>query len=336
MNDNSTGSSARPRQRLLALAGLYASVVFLITPTRAQTPVYPTEQNSSKARPLGGLGVGFSGHLPQFVVQVPASRSEVSGELVSKLGLSWVRDWLKDTPYEGTEPPVAPPLRLPVKFLDRVTQDAWFVGRLGFTPIGTVAGLTSGALSGESAKRIDQALPAITNVMAELQIPGRFEPLLLGLLREKWPGVILFTNSLPHESTFLRSSLMNDVVSLPQGWDGLRESRVNIAPFPGADAAVVLRVVSWGLMGRAGRNSPLAVKLTVKATLVNLRNRSLRREFYAEYESGTKSFVSWSDDAGQHLREELLSGIQDIADQITSQVPVPVPEPTPFATRRVF
>jgi hypothetical protein len=330
MNDNQASIPTRDLRRWLALvlAALSAATGFLTLSSQAQTPVYRTEPNGSTTRPPGGFGMGFSGELPEFVVQVPDSRAEVSGEMVAKLGLSWVRDWLKDTSYEGTEPPVPPPLLPGLK----TSRDIWFVGRLGFTPIGTIAGLTYGRLGGESAKKIDLALPSITNVMAGLQIPDRFEPLLLGLLQEKWPGAVLLTNRLPHESAFLQPTLMNELVPLPRDWEGMRESRVDVSGFPSADAAVVFRVVSWGLMGVAGRNSPLSVNLIVKGTLVNLRNRTRGKESYAVFQSEKRPFVAWSENDGQPLREELRRGVQSLADQFIIQISAPAPEPSLLAT----
>jgi hypothetical protein len=105
------------------------------------------------------LGVGFSGELPEFVVQVPDTRSEVSGETVARLGLSWVRDWLADTPHQSD----APLVRSPILPQWKTASDIWFAARLGFTPVGTAAGLVHGGLTGESAAKIDQAvLPSPT------------------------------------------------------------------------------------------------------------------------------------------------------------------------------
>ena len=115
----------------------------------------------------------------------------------------------------------------------------------------------------------------------------------------------------------------------------MRRARADTGAFAGADAAVLLRVISWGLMGRAGRNPPLSVRLTVKATMVNVRDATRGREIYAEYESPKRKFIAWAELGGAPLRDELRLGIQNVADQIAAQLPVPLPPRTPstFATK---
>jgi hypothetical protein len=280
-----------------------------------------SESAASPSPPPSQLGVGFSGELPEFVVQVPDTKSEAAGEMVARLGLSWVRDWLAGTPYETD----APLIRSPILPQWQTASDIWFVGRLGFTPVGTAAGLVYGGFAGESSKKVDRAVPSITNALGELQIPERFEPLLLALLQEKWRGVLGLKSRLPHESTFYRTGLIDEVLPLPPEWQGLQRPRVDVAPFEGADAAVVLRVVSWGLMGLRGRNSPLSLNIAVKGTVVNLRDRTRGREFFATYESCKKKFVAWSRQDGQALRNELRLAIQSVADQIAAQLPAPPP-----------
>ena len=284
-----------------------------------------SESSPSPPSPPGRLGVGFSGELPEFVVQVPDTKSEASGEMVARLGLSWVRDWLAGTPYQTDAPLIGPPI-LPQW---QTATDIWFVGRLGFTPIGTAAGLVYGGFAGEAATKIDRAIPSITNAMAEMQIPERFEPLLLALLQEKWRGVLGLKSRLPHESSFHRPGLMDEVLPLPVEWQGLRQARVDVSSFEGVDAAMVLRVVSWGLMGHHGRNAPLSLNFTVKGTLVNLHDRTRGREFYASYESSKQKFVAWSAQDGQALRDELRRAVQSVADQIAAHVPAPPPPSSP-------
>jgi hypothetical protein len=284
-----------------------------------------SETGTPPSPPPSRLAVGFSGELPDFVVQVPDTKSEVSGEVVARLGLSWVRDWLAETPYETD----APLVRAPILPQWKTVSDIWFVGRLGFTPVGTAAGLVYGGLAGESAKKIDRAVPSITNALAELQIPNRFEPLLLALLQEKWRGMTALKNRLPHESTFHRPGLMDQLVPLPAEWQGLRETRVNVSAFEGADAAVVLRVISWGLMGRRARNPPLSLHFSVKGTVVNLRDRTKGKEIYAGYESREQKFVAWSAEGARELRDELRRAVQSVADQMAAQVPAPPPVSSP-------
>lgn len=327
------GQAAQSRRngmyRMAGAKSLAASLVAVVT-WLVKTPYVfggdpVSESGPSPASPPSRLGVGFSGELPEFVVQVPDTKAEASGEMVARLGLSWVRDWLAGTPHETD----APLIRAPILPQWQTATDLWFAGRLGFTPIGTAAGLVYGGFAGETATKIDRAIPSITNAMAELQIPQRFEPLLVALLQEKWRGVLGLKERLPHESSFHRPDLMDEILPLPPEWQGLRQARVDIRPFEGADAAVVLRVVSWGLMGRRGRNTPLSLNFVVKGTLVNLRDRTRGKEFYAGYESPQQKFVAWSAHDGRALREELRRAIQSVADQIAANVPAPPPPSSP-------
>ena len=304
-------------------------IVCVVAPGRVAAQVNPDDPTYRPATPppQGRLGVGFSGELPQFVVQVPDTKSEVSGDVVARLGLSWVRDWLAGTPYETDEPLIQPPLRLPLPFLDKVVYDVWFVGRLGFTPVGAAAGFVTGAREGESARKLERALPAVGSAMEEVQMQAGFEPLLLALLREKLPGLSVLTNRLPHESTFHQPERLDREVPLPPEWRGMRRVRSESAAFGGADAGVILRVVSWGLMGRHGHNKLLSVNVVVKGTVVNIREGTRVREFYTQYESPRKKFVEWSVDGGKALRDELRQSVQSIARQIAGEMPPPPPPP---------
>jgi len=127
------------------------------------------------------LGVGFSGKLPAFDLQIPDSRSDAAGDTVARLALSWMRDLWDGLPDAPEARPVPPPLLagLPEAKL------AWFYGRLGFTPVGALAGVVYGNMVGVSRRKIDNALPAITGALVQVQLPERFEGLLLGLLREE-------------------------------------------------------------------------------------------------------------------------------------------------------
>jgi hypothetical protein len=122
---------------------------------------------------------------------------------------------------------------------------------------------------------------------------------------------------------------MDELVPLPTEWKGLRQARVDVSAFDGADAAVVLRVVSWGLMGRHGRNPPLSLHFSIKGTVVNLRDRTRGKEIYATFESRQQKFVAWSADGARELRDELRRAVQSVADQIAAQVPAPPPAPSP-------
>jgi hypothetical protein len=278
------------------------------------------------------VGIGFSGQLPAFDLRVPDSKAEAAGEMAAKLGLSWVRDLLEGTPDATADPPVPPPV-LPQL---REAKAIWFYGRLGFAPVGALAGGTWGYLRGASAQKLDRAVGPITEVLAELQIPDRFEPLLLALVQEKLPGLVVLTNRLPTESTFARRSLMDSVAPLPPEWDGLRTARSDVSAFQGVDVVVLLRVVNWGLSGRRGWNAPLSVSITAKGTLVNARDRLHVNGFYAHYESAKRKFVVWSADHGQPFRAELCLGIQSVAEQIARQVPAPPQSPVVLAAGPAF
>src|SRR5262245_13858654 len=91
------GKGDRLVRRILSLI----SILVWLSPAM---PVLSGEPSASAETPAlpppSRLGIGFSGTLPEFVIQVPDTKSEVSGEVVARLGMSWVRDWLADTPYE--------------------------------------------------------------------------------------------------------------------------------------------------------------------------------------------------------------------------------------------
>jgi hypothetical protein len=286
---------------------------------RDYVPGGPTGPTSPSAR----LGVGFAGELPTFDLQIPDSKSEVAGEVVAKLGLSWMRDVLDGTPDAGDDPPVPPPVLGGL----REARLAWFYGRLGFTPVGALAGGVYGNLTGASARTIDGALPALTDSLVQFQLPAGFEPLLLGLVREKVPGMLVLTNRLPVESSFPFPSLMETVAPLPADLLGMRTARSDIGGFGGTDVAVLLRVVNWGLSGRDGRNSPLSVSFVVKGTVVNAKERTRVRSFYASYESPKQKFAAWSADAAKPFRDELWRGLESIATQIAGELPTPPPQP---------
>jgi len=304
----------------LAVLGI---IVCALTPGRVAAQANPDDPAYHPATPPppGRLAVGFSGELPQFVVQVPDTKSEVSGDVVARLGLSWVRDWLAGTPYETDEPLIQPPILPQIKQV----QDIWFVARLGFTPIGAAVGFVTGARAGESARKLKRALPSVGSAMEEVQMQAGFEPLLLAFLQEKLPGLSVLTNRLPHESTFHQPERLDREVPLPPEWQGMRRVRSDAAAFGGADAGVILRVVSWGLMGRHGHNQLLSVNVVVKGTVVNLREGTRLREFYAQYESPRKKFVEWSVDGGRALRDELRQSVQSIAERIAGEMPPPPP-----------
>src|SRR5262249_27582400 len=151
----------------------------------------------------------------------------------------------------------------------REVQLVWFYGRLAFTPIGALAGGVYGNFSGVSAKKARRAEPGVLDALEQVQIPQRFEPLLLALVREKVPGVVLLTNRLPHETTFPTPSLMDTVAPLPPDLQAFRRSRSDVRAFEGAEVAVVLRVINWGLSGREGSNKPLSVSFVVKGTVID-------------------------------------------------------------------
>jgi len=184
---------------------------------------------------------------------------------------------------------------------------------------------------GVSRRKIDNALPAITGALVQVQLPERFEGLLLGLLREKMPALVLLTNHLPSESTFPLPSLMDAVAPLPEDLQGMRRARSDVSAFEAADVVLLLRVVNWGLSGRDGRDSPLSVSFVIKGTLVNARDRTRGRSFYARYESRKQRFAAWSAEAGKPFRDELWRGIESIAGQIVRQIPPPPPPSSPGA-----
>src|SRR5436190_9114039 len=156
-------------------------------------------------------------------------------------------------------------------------------------------------------------LCANTNALAEVQFPSRFGPLVLALIREKLPGAILLTNQLPNETSFPFPSLMETVFPLPPELQALKKSWSDVRAFEGADVGVVLRVVNWGLSGRAGHDPPLSVSLVLKGTLIRVQERVRGRSFYAGYESAKQPFVSWAANGGKPLRDELWRGVESIA-----------------------
>lgn len=272
------------------------------------------------------MGIGFTGELPAFDLQTPDTKSEVAGEMVGKLGLTWMRDVWYGVPNEPDAPPVPPPVLGGL----REARLAWFYGRLGLTPLGAVAGGVHGALTGESSRKVKQALPAITDALEQVQLPGRFEPLLLALIREKLPGAVLLTNRLPSETSLPAPGLMETIAPLPPELSAVRKASSDVRAFEGADVAVVLRVVNWGLSGRAGRKMPVSVSFVVKATLILAKERVRGRSFYATYESAKQPFLVWAADGGKPLRDELWRGVESIANQIAVQLPAPPPAaPTP-------
>jgi hypothetical protein len=284
----------------------------------------PTYVPGGPPEPAGPrMGVGFGGELPAFDLQTPDTKTEVAGDAVSKLGLTWMRDLWYGVPGEPEAPPIAPPILGDVREVKLV----WFYGRLGFAPLGALAGGIHGAMSGISARKMNDALPAITNALAEVQFPSRFEPLVLALIREKLPGAILLTNQLPNETSFPLPSLMETVFPLPPELQALKKSWSDVRAFEGTDVGVVLRVVNWGLSGRAGHDPPLSVSLVLKGTLIRVQERVRGRSFYASYESAKQPFVSWAANGGKPLRDELWRGVESIANQIAAQLPVPPPAP---------
>ena len=158
------------------LFGLFAAVSTLacgsaICRAADYTPGSPPPAKTAPGR----VGIAYGGSLPEFDLQIPDTRGEAAQERAVQLGLWWERDL-----EEG-------------RVRNELDALGIYLG-MGLTPLGALAGGSSGAFAGESARKLTPALTIITNVMAELDVQEALRRQLPLLLREKSPQpVVLMT-----------------------------------------------------------------------------------------------------------------------------------------------
>ncbi len=263
----------------------------------------------------GKIALVYGGTVPKFDLQVPDTKGEVAGDTARILCLDWLRFAREhgiQCELDGRRVQLGMALTLP----------AW------------IAGGIYGGIVGKPAKKVDATSVVLANAMNELQVEEALRWQLMYLVWEKnQQAVTILTNSFPPEREFRTPTIMDVYAPIPVSKRVAPPHAKLCASLAaqGFDKLMMLRVINYGLSGKDGHDSALAVNVAVRVSFVQTADATQGETFYAEHTSSARKFFVWAENNGELFREEFRHGMLKVAEQISSRVPAtPPPSGTPL------
>jgi hypothetical protein len=162
-----------------------------------------------------------------------------------------------------------------------------------------------GALKGESAAKLQAALPVMRNTLAEVHFETVLQERLASSLHDRTGSQVVLTAS--------------RVQIHPAPADYVRNFYSDLAAL-GIQTVLEIEIEQAALNGRGVINPPLALNAKIRLRVIRLRDGQEMDYFDLQYQGRGRKFVDWAHDNAKPFRDELERCYQTLVEQMTNRL----------------